>query len=110
MSRTLAILFPIILIGIAVIGELISEIAPEEGNFTQLLIVSSVSQVAFVVGLFMYCMFAALHSTQYLSLPKDRSLWLIVIIGANIIGACIYYMTTYQTFRKAGKGGLMSFK
>jgi len=57
-----------------------------------------------------YCGFAALHSTQYLDSPRDRSVWLIVILGMNVFGACWYFLTRYQAFRKEGKGRLMSLK
>lgn len=71
-------------------------------------VISSVSEVVFLLGLVCYCGFAALHSTQYLPSPKDRSIWLIVILGMNVFGACWYYLTRYQSFRKDGKGRFMS--
>lgn len=57
-----------------------------------------------------YCGFAALHSTQHLTCPHERSYWLIAVIGGNIVGSCIYFCTRYQKFRAAGAGRLLSRK
>lgn len=73
-------------------------------------VVCLAAQVLFLVGLLGYCGFAALHAIQYLASPQDRSVWLVVILGLNVAGACYYFLTRYQTFRKEGKGRLMSFK
>lgn len=68
------------------------------------------AQMVLVIGMVWYCGFAALHSTQYLDSPRDRSVWLIVILGMNVFGAFWYFLTRYQSFRKEGKGRLMSLK
>ena len=66
-------------------------------------------RVLLALGIVSYCGFAALHSTQHLSSPKERSKWLVATIGMNVFGYCWYYVTTYQSLRKAGQGRLMRF-
>lgn len=65
------------------------------------------SMFVFALGLVVYCGFAALHSTQRVESPTERSKWLILTIGLNLLGSCWYYCTKYQQFRKEGKGALM---
>ena len=63
-----------------------------------------------VLGAVVYCGFAGLHAMQHLESPADRSTWFIAIVAGNLLGACCYLLTIYQTFRKNGRGRLMSFQ
>jgi hypothetical protein len=60
------------------------------------------------LGMVAYCGFAALHSTQHVSCPRERSMWLLATIVGNALGSCVYYCTAYQRFRNAGCGALIS--
>lgn len=60
------------------------------------------------LGLVFYCGFAALHSTQHIPCPLQRSTWLLVTIPGNALGSCFYYCTIYQQYRKEGKGKLLT--
>lgn len=110
MNRTFAILFAGILVGLVVVVAATEQNRPSGPFDTTMLATCLIAQVVLVVGLLWYCGFAALHSTQYLASPRDRSAWLLMIVGLNVLGACYYFLTRYQSFRKEGKGRLMSFK
>ena len=107
MSRAVAIFLCIGLIGLVVLNAATEQRSTAHFDST-LMWVHSVSELALVWGLVAYCGFAAIHSTQYISCPLERSTWLIVTIGINLLGSCIYYCTTYQQFRRAGCGALIS--
>jgi hypothetical protein len=110
MSRVFAILFAIFLFGL-VIMEAMTEQNPIAKSFDTSTLVLNISlQILLAIGLILYCGFAALHSTQYVTSPQERSLWLILTIGLNVLGSCWYFLTVYQTFRRLGKGRLMSFR
>ncbi len=110
MSRAFAILFAVILCGLVVLVGATEQSCGSQTFDMTLAAISLGAHFVCVVGLVCYCGFAALHSTQYLTSPRDRSIWLIVIIGMNVFGACWYFLTRYQSFRKEGKGRLMSLK
>jgi cell division protein FtsW (lipid II flippase) len=109
MSRLIAILLALLLFGLVFV-----EAATEQNNVSQgidhhTLILNVVTQVLLGFGLFLYCGFAALHSTQRICSPQERSIWLFATIGLNVLGSCWYYVTIYQSFRKAGQGRLIKF-
>ena len=110
MSRATAIILAIFILGLTYI-----EAVTEQNPFAKLsdssmLIVNVSAQVLLALGLFLYCGFAAVHSTQYVASPRERSLWLIATIVLNVLGSCWYFLTAYQAFRKLGKGRLMSLR
>jgi uncharacterized membrane protein len=110
MNRILALLFPIIIIGFLVVSVATDQIPSQQGFDMKTFVVHAATQLVLLLGFIWYCGFAALHSTQYLTSPQDRSAWIVAIIGLNLFGACAYYLTIYQSFRKEGKGRLMSFR
>ena len=110
MSRVFALLIAGILLGVFVIAIMTDQKRPGETFDMPMFVFCVAAQVVFLVGLLGYCGFAVLHAMQYLASPQDRSVWLVVILGLNVAGACYYFLTIYQTFRKEGKGRLMSFK
>ncbi len=110
MNRAFAILFAVILCGLVVLVGATEQSCGSQTFDMTMLVISSFAEVVLLLGMVCYCGFAALHSTQYLASPKDRSIWLIVILGMNVFGACWYFLTRYQSFRKEGKGRLMSLK
>jgi len=110
MNRAFAILFACILVGLVIVVAATEQTRPHEAFDMTRFVTCLIAQVALLVGLLWYCGFAALHSTQYLASPQDRSAWLLMIVGLNVLGACYYFLTRYQSFRKEGKGRLMSFK
>jgi len=110
MSRPIAVLLAALLFGLVIV------VAATEQNSVSgsiapltLLVLHVIAQVLLALGLFMYCGFAALHSTQHVASPQERSMWLIATVVLNVLGACWYYVTAYQSFRKAGQGRLMRF-
>lgn len=104
MSRLVAILLVLALFG-GVVGESLT--ARSEG---WLLIVHYLCVFGVYLGLLMYCGFAALHSTQRIDSPQERSGWLIITLVMNVLGSCYYYCTRYQEFRGRGQGGLLGVK
>lgn len=115
MNRVWAILIPIILVGLIPVHHFVTEIMitqypPKLEDVMRTAMIVAGSEAFIIVCLVCYCGFAALHAMQYLNSPKDRTIWLIATLGANLLGSCVYYLTVYQTFRKEGKGRLMSFK
>jgi len=110
MNRAFAILIAITLFGLAVLVGATEQSCGSQTFDMTMRVISLTAQTVCVFGMVCYCGFAALHSTQYLTSPKDRSIWLIVILGMNVFGACWYFLTRYQAFRKEGKGRLMSLK
>lgn len=110
MSRVLAVVFAIFLFGLVFV-EATTEQSRLQGPLnTQMRVLNVGAQVLFAIGLILYCGFAALHSAQYVTSPRERSVWLIATIGMNVLGSCWYYLTAYQKFRKLGKGRLMPFR
>lgn len=100
MNRTVSIL-----LGAAIVG-----CETLESNNTALiasLIWNSALTMLLTVLVVLYCLFAAVHAVQRLSCPKKRAIWMIITLGFNIPGSCIYYCTKYQEFRREGKGGLI---
>ena len=72
------------------------------------LLIASISFKALSIACIgVYSLFAASHAVQHLESPKDRVGWMIITLGFNVLGSCIYYCTLYQKFRKEGKGGLI---
>lgn len=110
MSRAFAILSVLVFFGLMYVVTVTEQRCSSQTFDMTLAAISLGAELVCVVGLVYYCGFAALHSTQYLTSPRDRSIWLIVILGMNVFGACWYYLTRYQSFRKEGKGRLMSLK
>lgn len=110
MSRPIAILLATLLIGLVIVVAATEQNGVSAIVDSQTLLLNVVAQVLLALGLFMYCGFAALHSTQRIDSPQDRSMWLVFTVGLNVLGSCWYYVTTYQSFRRAGKGRLMSFR
>lgn len=109
MNRPLAILFPALLVGLPLVEAIMDRNSIPDSTDLQTLVLNVIAQALLTCGLVTYCGFAALHSTQYISSPKERSFWLIVTLGMNVFGSCYYYLTTYRSFRKSGQGGLMRF-
>jgi heme/copper-type cytochrome/quinol oxidase subunit 2 len=110
MSRPIAILLATLLFGL-VIAVAATEQNSVSGSVDQhTLVFNVVAQVLLALGLFTYCGFAALHSTQHIASPHERSTWLIATVVLNVLGSCWYYLTIYQSFRKAGQGRLMRFR
>ena len=110
MNRPIAILLAALLIGLVIV-----EAATEQNGVSgsidlQTLVLNVITQVLLALGLFTYCGFAALHSTQHIDSPQDRSMWLIFTLVLNVLGSCWYYVTTYQSFRRSGQGRLMRFR
>ena len=66
-----------------------------------------VANTLLILSLLFYCGFATLHAVQHVSDPVERAGWVILTVGFNMAGSCIYYCTKYQSFRKIGKGGLI---
>lgn len=110
MNRPIAILIAVFLLGLVVV------IVGTEQNITapksdmSMLVLNFAAQVLLIAGTVAYCGFAALHSTQHIDSPGDRSMWLIATVGGNVLGSCCYYLSTYQRFRSTGQGGLMRFR
>lgn len=110
MSRIFAVLLALFLFGLVVVAA-ITEQNQNVGSVDNSILVLNISaQILLNIGLLLYCGFAALHSTQYVISPQERSKWLIFTLVGNVFGSCWYYLTTYQSFRKLGKGWLMSFR
>lgn len=110
MSRSVAIIFAVFLLGLVVVVVETEQNHPAESVDISTSVLNSCSQVILAIGLLLYCGFAALHSTQHISSPRDRSQWLIATVGLNVVGSCWYLLTVYQAFRKIGQGGLISFR
>ncbi len=105
MSRALAILCVVLWIVLLVASAEIERIMVALPPY--MLVIHSALYFAEIFSLLCYCGFAALHSTQRIDSPGERSKWLILTVGMNILGSCIYYCTVYQDFRKKGEGGLL---
>src|ERR1700677_77678 len=100
MSRVCAILFAIFLLGLLIV-ETLTEQSPCGPSYERSTLVLNVSaQVLLFSGLLLYCGFAALHSCQYVTSPRERAMWLGLTIVLNVVGSCWYYLTAYQTFRR----------
>ena len=110
MNRVFAVVFAVALIGLVIVQAATEQNHPAESFEKSTLVLNLVAQVLLAFGMLLYCGFAALHSTQHVSSPHDRTGWLIATVFLNVLGSCWYYLTTYQSFRKIGKGRLMSFR
>jgi hypothetical protein len=110
MSRPIAILLAALLFGLVIVMAETEQNSVSGSIDQQTLVVNVIAQVLLALGLFTYCGFAALHSTQHIGSPQERSMWLIFTVVLNVLGSCWYYLTIYQTFRKAGQGRLMRFR
>ncbi len=93
MSRPLAILFALFLLGMAVVASATEHnpLAGAVDQQTRLLNVAS--QIVLAIGLLLYCGFAALHSTQHVASPQERSMWLVLTVLFNVLGSCWYVLT-----------------
>ena len=109
MSRPIAVLLAALLIGLLIVVAATEQNSVSDGIDQQMLVLNVIAQVFLTWGLLAYCGFAALHSTQHIPTPQERSIWLITTVVLNIFGSCGYYLTAYQSFRKAGQGRLMRF-
>jgi uncharacterized membrane protein len=110
MTRPVAILLAVLLVGLVVAIVATEQSVGDRGGDMSMLVLNLVAQVLFAAGMVAYCGFAALHSTQHIDSPGDRSMWLIVTVAGNVLGSCWYYLSTYQRFRSTGQGGLMRFR
>jgi heme/copper-type cytochrome/quinol oxidase subunit 2 len=110
MSRPLALLFAVLLLGVVIVVAATEQNDLPDMIDSRRMILNWIAQAVLAVGLTTYCGFAALRSTQHVSSPQERSRWLLATIGLNVLGSCWYFVTTYQSFRKAGQGGLMRFQ
>ena len=110
MSRATAIILAIFLLGLVYIEAVTEQNPFATSSDSSMRILNISAQVLLVLGMVLYCGFAALHSTQYIASPQERSLWLIATIAFNVLGSCWYFLTAYQAFRKLGKGRLLSKK
>lgn len=110
MNRPIAILIAVFLLGLVVVivGTEQNIVAPKTDM--NMLVLNLAAQVLLIAGTIAYCGFAALHSTQHIDSPEDRSMWLIATVAGNVLGSCCYYLSTYQRFRSTGQGGLMRFR
>lgn len=109
MSRFLAALLAALLFGLVIVIALTEQNGISGDIDRQTLVLNVIAQVLLALGLLTYCGFAALHSTQHIACPQQRSMWLIATVALNVLGSCWYYVTIYQSFRKAGQGRLMRF-
>jgi hypothetical protein len=109
MSRPIAVLLAALLFGLVIAMALTEQNRISGDIDLHMLVLNVVVHGLLALGLFTYCGFAALHSTQHVASPQERSIWLIATVGLNVLGSCWYYVTTYQSFRKAGQGCLMRF-
>jgi hypothetical protein len=110
MSRPIAVSLAATLVGLLIVVASTDQDTVSGVIDQQTLVLNVIAQVLLALGLFMYCGFAALHSTQHITSPQERSYWLLATVGLNILGSCWYYLTTYQSFRKAGQSRLMRFR
>jgi branched-subunit amino acid permease len=99
-----------LLFGLAIVMAATEQSSVSDSIDQQTLILNAVARALLALGLFTYCGFAALHSTQHVDSPQERSMWLMATVVLNVLGSCWYYLTTYQTFRKAGQGRPMRFR
>lgn len=74
---------------------------------TKQIIIGSALQFLVAIASLIYCGFAAIHAVQHIESPRERATYMILTVGFNIVGSCVYYCTKYQTFRKEGKGALI---
>ncbi len=102
MSRSFA-LFGILFLIVMIFPTIATE---EVDTFNGLLLHLAIELVT-VGFIFFYCGFATLHAVQHVPDPVERSLWVVMTVVFNVVGSCYYFMTEYQKFRKAGKGGLI---
>lgn len=109
MSRPIAVLLAALLFGLVIVMSVTEQNRMNGDMDLQTLVFNVITQVLLILGFFTYCGFAALHSTQHLASPQERSIWLIATVVLNVLGSCWYYVTIYQSFRKAGQGRLMRF-
>ena len=109
MSRPIAFILAALLFGLVIFVVATEQHSASGSIDQQTLVLNLIAQVLLALGLFTYCGFAALHSTQHIASPQERSMWLIATVVLNVFGSCWYYVTTYQSFRKAGQGRLMRF-
>lgn len=109
MSRPIAVLLAALLFALIIVMAVTEQSRINGDMDMQKLVLNVIAQGLLALGLVIYCGFAALHSTQHIASPQERSMWLIATVALNVLGSCWYYVTIYQSFRKAGKGGLMGF-
>jgi hypothetical protein len=106
MNRILSLLFFFLLLALICAASVIEPVRTGDFSSTRMILSASLTFLC-VTGAGLYCGFAALHATQRVSDPRDRTTWLILIVPFTIFGALLYLMTKYQHFRRIGKGGLM---
>lgn len=110
MTRPIAIILAVLLVGLVVAIVATEQSVGDHVGDMSMLVLNFAAQVLLIAGTIAYCGFAALHSTQHIDSPGDRSMWLIATVGGNVLGSCWYYLSTYQRFRSTGQGGLMRFR
>jgi hypothetical protein len=110
MSRFFSILFCVLFFGLMIVATATEQNHPNDPFSITIFIVNTAALALIYIGMILYCGFAALHATQYISSPYKRSWWLIFTILFNVLGSCYYYLTEYQSFRAKGQGSLMSLR
>ena len=110
MNRFFSILFCVLFFGLMIVVTATEQNHPNDPFSITMFIVNTAALALFYIGMILYCGFAALHATQYISSPYKRSWWLIYTILFNVLGSCYYYLTEYQSFRAKGQGSLMSLR
>jgi len=108
MNRFVAILFCVMLFGLVVVTASTTPVHGRADFIWMMVWVHYISQFILLFGLLFYCGFAALHAVQRIDCPLERSMWVILTIGLNVLGSCYYYCTTYQKFRSEGLGSLIN--
>ncbi|MES2477178.1 MAG: hypothetical protein V4640_15440 [Verrucomicrobiota bacterium] len=108
MTRLLAVLGAIFCISIFSVVAVTENV--REDVSLQLVIINSVGKIVSVISLLLYCGFAALHSVSRVEYPGDRVGWIIIILGLNVVGSLIYYLTKYQDFRVHGLGKFVQWE
>ena len=83
MNRVVALLLAILLFGLVIAMAATEQKHSAESPHLWTLVVNITAQVLLGVGLILYCGFAALHSTQYIASPQERSKWLVFTIAGK---------------------------
>ncbi len=102
MSRTIAILVALVSVGLLVAMTLTEQALIPHGWIAHAML-----EIGFSVTTIGYCGYATLHAAQRVQDPVDRTGWMLMTLGLNVLGSCLYYCTKYQGFRKLGQGGLI---
>ena len=105
MNRLSAILGAVFVLGLIVP---LAATEHHDGDM-KLAIINTLLEALIIASMIAYCGFAALHATQRVADPVERSLWLVITLGLNVAGSLFYYVTKYHEFRQIGAGGLLSY-